>query len=442
MLPVQLIRKKRDGGALDDAEIRAFIAGVTDGSIPDYQGAAMMMAIFFNGLGDRELTTWADAMTRSGDVLDLSRIARPKIDKHSTGGVGDKISIPLAPAVAACGIAVPMVSGRGLGHTGGTLDKLESIPGFRVDLSTEKFAELVDTLGVCLIGQTARIAPADKRLYALRDVTATVESLPLIASSIMSKKLAEGIDGLVIDCKVGRGAFMKTIERARELCALMRTIGLRAGKRVTCVLTDMDAPIGRTIGNALEIRESIEILRGGGPRDTRELTHVLGGEMLVLGGAAKDPAEGRARIEKVLADGSALEVFRKLVAAQGGDPRVCDSPGSVLPKPKHRDELTLRPGRIVAIDSEALGIAALILGAGRRTKDDVIDPSAGLVIDAYLGEVVAPDAPPSVILHHSLPPEDGRVAEARAMIEHAFVIQPEDSPAPPVRASRIVEVIR
>src|SRR5258705_9375305 len=239
-MSVQLIHRKRDGGALHDAEIRGFIAGVTDGSIPDYQVAAMLMAIYFRGLDDRELARWADAMTRSGDVLDLSAIARAKIDKHSTGGVGDKISIPLAPAVAACGVAVPMVSGRGLGHTGGTLDKLESIPGFRVDLPVDKFAELVDSIGVCMIGQTARIAPADKKLYALRDVTATVESLPMIPSSIMSKKLAEGIDGLVIDCKVGRGAFMKKIERARELCGLMRAIGARAGKRVTCEFTDMN----------------------------------------------------------------------------------------------------------------------------------------------------------------------------------------------------------
>src|SRR3954471_2197670 len=348
--------------------------GVTDGSIPDYQVAAMLMAIFFRGLTDAELATWADAMTRSGDVIDLSRISRAKIDKHSTGGVGDKISIPLAPAVAACGVAVPMVSGRGLGHTGGTLDKLESIPGFRVDLPVDRFVELVDSIGVCLIGQTARIAPADKKLYALRDVTATVESLPMIASSIMSKKLAEGIDGLVIDCKVGTGAFMKTIENARALCGLMRTIALGAGKRVTCVLTDMNAPIGRTIGNALEIRESIEILRGGGPVDTRELTHVLGAEMLVLGGVARDPADGGPRIERALADGSALEVFRRLVEAQGGDPRVCDSPGAVLPRARYRDELTLPPGRIAAIDSEALGTAAVLLGAGRRTTDDAIDP--------------------------------------------------------------------
>jgi pyrimidine-nucleoside phosphorylase len=442
VLPVQLIRKKRDGGTLTDAEIRAFISGVTDNSIPDYQTAAMMMAIFFQGLDDRELAAWADAMTRSGDVIDLSAIARAKIDKHSTGGVGDKISLPLAPAVAACGVAVPMVSGRGLGHTGGTLDKLESIPGFRVDLPVERFAELVDQIGVCLIGQTSRIAPADKRLYALRDVTATVESLPMIASSIMSKKLAEGIDGLVIDCKVGRGAFMKTIENARALCALMRAIGQRAGKRVTCVLTDMNAPIGRTIGNALEVRESIEVLRGGGPADTRELTHVLGGEMLVLGGVAKDTAEGIAKIERALGDGSALEVFRKVVAAQGGDPRVCDSPGSVLPKPKSRDELALRPGRVVEIDSEALGIAALYLGAGRRTKADTIDPSAGLVVDAYLGEVIEAGAAPQISLHHSLPAGDSRLAEARAMIERAFVIESSDRPAPPVRSSRILEVIR
>jgi len=439
VLPVQLIRKKRDGGVLDDAEIRAFITGVTDGSIPDYQAAAMMMAIFWRSLTDGELATWADAMTRSGDVIDLSSIKRPKIDKHSTGGVGDKISIPLAPAVAACGVAVPMVSGRGLGHTGGTLDKLESIPGFRVDLPVEKFRALTDELGVCLIGQTERIAPADRRLYALRDVTATVESLPLIASSIMSKKLAEGIDGLVIDAKVGRGAFMKTIEHARSLCGLMRTIARGGGKSITCVLTDMEAPIGRTIGNALEIRESIEVLRGGGPVDTRELTHVLGAEMLVLAGVAKDPADGKARIEKVLADGSALEVFRKVVAAQGGDPRVCDSPGSVLAKPKHRDELMLKPGKIVAIDSEALGIAALILGAGRRTKEESIDPAAGLVVDAYLGEVIEAGGPPSVMLHHSL--EDSRVAEARAMIEKAFVIAPADTPLD-VRSSRILEVIR
>jgi pyrimidine-nucleoside phosphorylase len=439
MLVVQTIRKKRDGRALDDAELRAFVAGVTDGSIPDYQIAAMMMAIFFRGMDDHELGTWADAMTRSGDVIDLSRVARPKIDKHSTGGVGDKISIPLAPAVAACGVAVPMVSGRGLGHTGGTLDKLESIPGFRVDLPVERYAELVDRVGACLIGQTARIAPADKRLYAIRDVTGTIESLPLIASSIMSKKLAEGIDGLVLDCKVGRGAFVKRIEDARALCRLIRAIGERAGKRVTCVITDMNAPIGRTIGNALEIRESIEILRGGGPADTRELVVALGGEMLALAGVADGAS--RQMVARALDDGSALAKFAEIVAAQGGDPRVCESPNTVLPRARHREPLALPPGRIAAIDSEALGMAALVLGAGRRTTDDAIDPAAGLVVDAYVGELVEPGAAPQVTLHHDLRPEDGRVAEARAMIAGAFAMVPPDH-AVTVSTSRILEMIR
>ncbi|HRC56805.1 MAG TPA: thymidine phosphorylase, partial [Kofleriaceae bacterium] len=419
MIPAQLICKKRDGGELSADEIRAFIAGVTDGTLRDYQIAAMLMAIFFRGLSGAELATWADAMTRSGDVLDLSSIPRAKVDKHSTGGVGDKISIPLAPAVAACGVAVPMVSGRGLGHTGGTLDKLESIPGFSVNLSIERFIEQTGRLGTCLIGQTERIAPADKSLYALRDVTGTVESVPLIASSIMSKKLAEGIDGLVLDCKVGRGAFMKTIDRAKELCAAIAQIGHAAGKRVTCVLTAMDEPIGRTIGNALEIRESIEVLRGGGPADTRELTCVLGGEMLVLGGVVPDAAAGAARIAEVLANGAALEVFRQVVAAQGGNPEVCDSPGRVLPKAAHRQELSLPPGTITAIDSEKLGLAALLLGAGRVRKEDVIDPAAGLVVDAYVGEVIGKDAPPSVLLHHNLPEGDARVTNARALILEA-----------------------
>ncbi|MBK7536137.1 MAG: thymidine phosphorylase [Myxococcales bacterium] len=441
MIPAQLICKKRDGGELSADEIRAFIAGVTDGTLRDYQIAAMLMAIFFRGLSGAELATWADAMTRSGDVLDLSSIPRAKVDKHSTGGVGDKISIPLAPAVAACGVAVPMVSGRGLGHTGGTLDKLESIPGFSVNLSIERFIEQTGRLGTCLIGQTERIAPADKSLYALRDVTGTVESVPLIASSIMSKKLAEGIDGLVLDCKVGRGAFMKTVDRAKELCAAIAQIGHAAGKRVTCVLTAMDEPIGRTIGNALEIRESIEVLRGGGPADTRELTCVLGGEMLVLGGVAPDAAAGAARIAEVLANGAALEVFRQVVAAQGGNPEVCDSPGRVLPKAAHRQELCLPPGTITAIDSEKLGLAALLLGAGRVRKEDVIDPAAGLVVDAYVGEVIGKDAPPSVLLHHNLPEGDARVTNARALILEAFFLSP-DAPAAPPAKTRILEVLR
>ncbi len=438
-LPVELIRAKRDGGALTAAELRGFVAGVTDGSIPDYQVAAMLMAIYFRGLTDDELATWADAMLRSGDVLDLSAIPAAKIDKHSTGGVGDKISIPLAPAVAACGVAVPMVSGRGLGHTGGTLDKLESIPGFRVDLDGDRFIRQVAELGTCLIGQTARVAPADKRLYALRDVTGTVESIPLIASSIMSKKLAEGIDGLVLDVKVGHGAFMKDRDRARALCAAMRAIGHAAGKRVTCVLTDMDAPIGVAVGNALEIAESIEILRGGGPADTRELTVVLGGEMLALGGVVADPLAGQARIARALDDGSALACLRRVVAAQGGDPAVCDHPERVLPQAARQVPVTApRAGAIAAIAAEDVGMAALVLGAGRRTKDDVIDPAVGVMMACRPGDRVAAGQPLAT-LHTNLGDDDPRVAEAIRRLQGAITIA-DHAPAP--AASRVLEVLR
>ncbi|MBK9037273.1 MAG: thymidine phosphorylase [Myxococcales bacterium] len=437
-LPVELIRAKRDGGALADAELRGFIAGVTDGSIPDYQVAAMLMAIFFRGLDDRELAAWADAMVRSGDVLDLSAIARPKIDKHSTGGVGDKISIPLAPAVAACGVAVPMVSGRGLGHTGGTLDKLESIPGFRVDLDTDRFAQLVDELGVCLIGQTARVAPADKRLYALRDVTGTVESIPLIASSIMSKKLAEGIDGLVLDVKVGAGAFMKDVARAKALCAAMQAIARGAGKLVTCVLTDMDAPIGTHIGNALEIAESIECLRGRGPADTRELTVVLGAEMLVLAGVERDPDAAAARIGRALDDGSALAVFRKVVEAQGGDPAVCDAPERVLPQPRRRVPIVAaRAGVIEAMAADELGMAALVLGAGRRTKDDVIDPAVGLVLAVRPGDRVGAG---DLLATAWCDDDDARLDACRQRVLAAIALVDHAVPPPP--ASRVLEILR
>jgi pyrimidine-nucleoside phosphorylase len=398
------------------------------------------MAIFFRGLGDRELATWADAMVRSGDVLDLSAIRRPKIDKHSTGGVGDKISLPLAPAVAACGVAVPMVSGRGLGHTGGTLDKLESIPGFRVDLPVEQFARIVDEVGACLIGQTARIAPADKRLYALRDVTATIESIPLIASSIMSKKLAEGIDGLVLDCKVGAGAFMKRIDDARALCRAIAAIGAAAGKPVTCVLTAMDAPIGTHVGNGLEVAETIDVLSGRGPADTRELTVVLGAEMLLLAGVVPDAAAGARRIAAALDDGSALAVFRKIVAAQGGDPRVCDDPTGVLPRASAQTVVSVAKGGVVAsIDAEDIGIAGVWLGAGRRTKEDAVDHAAGVVLHAPVGTPVAAGAPVAT-LHHDAGLAADRLAAARHLVAQAFTVDPAGTAAAP--ASRILEVLR
>ncbi|MCE9573600.1 MAG: thymidine phosphorylase [Deltaproteobacteria bacterium] len=443
-LPAQLIRAKRDGAHLADADLRAFIAGVTDDSIPDYQIAAMLMAIFFRGLDDRELATWADAMTRSGDVIDLSMIKRAKVDKHSTGGVGDKISIPLAPAVAACGVAVPMVSGRGLGHTGGTLDKLESIPGFKVNLSIPRFTELVDQLGVCLIGQTERIAPADKRLYALRDVTGTIESVPLIASSIMSKKLAEGIDGLVIDCKVGTGAFMKTLDDARRLCAAMMAIGKAAGKRVSCVLTDMDAPIGHAIGNALEIAESIDVMRGGGPEDTRELTLALGAEMLLVGGVTTDAADARARIAAALDDGRALAVFRALVIAQGGDPATIDDHARLPKAEMHTTVVAPQGGTVARIDAEKLGVASVWLGAGRRTKEDAVDPAAGLMLEAQIGDAVDASQP-LCVLHHPRGLAPDRLEQALRLTREAFVIQPDD-PATTMRLgtakSRVLEIIR
>jgi pyrimidine-nucleoside phosphorylase len=434
LLPQELIRKKRDDDRLSAEEIRGFIAGVTAGEIPDEQIAAMLMAIFIRGLADDELAAWADAMLHSGDVLDLPNVTRPKVDKHSTGGVGDKISIPLAPAVAACGAAVPMVSGRGLGHTGGTLDKLESIPGFRVDLDAKTFAELVERLGVCLIGQTERIAPADRRLYALRDVTGTVESIPLIASSIMSKKLAEGIDALVLDCKVGHGAFMKTTERARELARAIQVIGRAGGTDVTAVLTSMDAPIGRYVGNAVEMLESIEVMRGGGPRDTRELTACLGGEMLRMAGLADTAEDGAARIERALDDGSALALFGKIVEAQGGDPRVIDEPEEVLPQAREREPVVAaRPGIVSAIAAADVGIGALMLGAGRRRKEDAVDHAVGVELLCEVGDRVEEGQPLAYLLHNG-----AGVDGARERIAGAITIGDKGHRL----ESRILEVLR
>ena len=385
MRAYDLIRKKRDGGTLDPEELRFIVRGATTGEIADEQLSAFLMAVFFRGLDPRaELPHWLQAMLHSGQVVDLSGIPGRKVDKHSTGGVGDKISLPLAPLAAVCGMRVPMVSGRGLGHTGGTLDKLESIPGFRVDLPLARFVELVDRLGVCLIGQTAQIAPADRKLYALRDATATVESVPLIASSILSKKLAEGIDGLVLDVKVGQGAFMKTLPDARELAQTMVDLCRAVGRDCVALLTRMDFPLGNAVGNAVEVRESIEILRGAGPADVRELTLLLGVEMLELAGASG----GRARLERALADGSALRRFAELVDAQGGDPRVVDEPAR-LPQPRYRRDVRAeRSGMLSALDAGLVGLAAVELGAGRARKEDAVDPAAGLLLRKRPGDPV------------------------------------------------------
>ncbi|MBK9069688.1 MAG: thymidine phosphorylase [Myxococcales bacterium] len=430
-----LIKKKRDGQPLLPEEIKAFIHGVATDAIADYQVAAMLMAIYFQGLADEELAVWAQAMTHSGDVLTWPTLDRPAIDKHSTGGVGDKISLPLAPAVAACGVAVPMISGRGLGHTGGTLDKLEAIPGFRVNLDIQTFQRQVASLGVALIGQTDRLAPADRRLYAIRDVTATVESIPLIASSIMSKKLASGISGLVLDCKVGRGAFMADVASARALGLTIKAIGHAAGCRVTVMLTDMNEPIGATIGNALEVAEALEVLRGKGPADTRELTVALGAEMLCLAGRARDTADGAQQLERVLDNGAALARFAQVIEAQGGDPRVCDEPER-LPRAAHVVEVVATAAGFVApIDSLALAQLSLRLGAGRVRKEDHVDPAAGLEVFAKRGERVSKGD----VLARIHASQAERASAARGEVAAAIAIVDE-----PVTAagSRILETIR
>lgn len=383
--PVELIVKKRDGAALTAAEIEAFIAGVVSGDIPDYQLSALLMAVYFRGMTDAEVVALTEAMLRSGRTLTLGSVKRPKIDKHSTGGVGDKISLCLGPLVAACGVAVPMIAGRGLGHTGGTLDKLEAIPGYRVGLSPREFERVVRTVGVSIIGQTAELAPADRRIYALRDVTGTVESIPLIVASILSKKLAAGIDGLVLDVKAGRGAFMKDPERAEALGRALVSVGTRAGKRVVALVTDMGSPIGLTVGNALELREAIDVLRGAGPADTRELTLALGVEMLLLAGIERSSRAARARLERAIADGSGFERLLAMVDAQGGDPRVVEHPERL---PRARVELPVpstRDGVVTAIDALTLGLASVGLGAGRTRADQAVDPGAGIRITAPIG---------------------------------------------------------
>jgi len=434
MRAYDLIRKKRDGGALDPAELAFLVRGATDGSVADEQLAAFLMAVFFRGLDPaRELPAWLEAMLHSGRILDLSAIPGRKVDKHSTGGVGDKISIPLAPLVASCGVRVPMVSGRGLGHTGGTLDKLESIPGFRVDVPLERFVQLVASLGVCLIGQTAEIAPADRKLYALRDATATVESIPLIASSILSKKLAEGIDALVLDVKVGRGAFMKTLPDARALARTLVDLCRSAGRRCTALLTAMDAPLGFAVGNAVEVAESIEVLRGHGPDDVRELTLRLGVEMLLLGEAAADATAARRKLEGALADGSALRLFAEVVQAQGGDPQVVDDPRR-LPQPAAvREVRAERSGVLAALDAERIGLAAVELGAGRSRKEDRVDPAAGLLWRKRLGDEVRAGE----VLAELHAADRARLDSGEARLRGAVILSDAPLPAQPLILERV-----
>jgi pyrimidine-nucleoside phosphorylase/thymidine phosphorylase len=420
----EVIHAKRDGKRVPAEDIARFVEGFTRGEIPDYQMSAFCMAVFFRGMAPDEVAALTSAMLRSGDVLDLSDIPGAKVDKHSTGGVGDKVSLALAPLAAACGVRVPMISGRGLGHTGGTLDKLEAIPGFQVDLPVERFRALVRDVGACLVGQTSRLAPADRRLYALRDVTATVESIPLIAASIMSKKLAEGIDALVLDVKVGSGAFMKSQDDARTLARTLAGIGREMGKRVTALLTRMDEPLGRAVGNALEVEEALALLRGEGPPDLAEVTVALTAEMLVLGGAAPDRGAARARVERAIADGSGLAKLEEIVRAQGGDPAAVRDPGR-LPRAPHRREVPApASGHVVAIDTEAVGLASVALGAGRARVEDRIDPAVGLVVLKKLGDRVE-RGEPIATLHHG---ESGEAADrVSARLTAAWSIGP-DSP--------------
>ncbi|MCC6415489.1 MAG: thymidine phosphorylase [Opitutaceae bacterium] len=388
LFPQHIIAKKRDGGALSREEIGAFVRGATDGSWADYQLSALLMAIFLRGMTPEETAHYTEAMMRSGVVADLSHVPGVKVDKHSTGGVGDKVSIPLAPMVAACGVPVPMISGRGLGHSGGTLDKLESIPGFRTDLSLDAYRAQVAKIGCALIGQTKDLAPADKKLYALRDVTATVECIPLICGSILSKKLAEGIDALVLDVKYGRGAFMKTEAEAHELAAALVRVGGAGGKEVRALLTAMDQPLGRAVGNALEVAEAIACLRGEGPEDLMEVTVALGVQMLLLGGAAKDEAAAGAKLLEVVRNGRALEKFREIIAAQGGDARVVDDPARLPQATIKRAVAAPVAGIVSSVDAMETALAALRLGAGRARAEDKIDPAVGVADLVKIGEPV------------------------------------------------------
>jgi pyrimidine-nucleoside phosphorylase len=410
---VELIAAKRDGATLAPEEIGQLVSGLMSGEVADYQMSAFLMAALLRGLDDGEAVALTQAMLHSGRVLDLSAVPGTKVDKHSTGGVGDKVSICLAPLVAACGVPVPMVSGRGLGHTGGTLDKLEAIPGFRVDLDTEEFTRIVASVGTCMIGQTKDIAPADKRIYALRDVTATVECIPLIVASILSKKLAEGIDALVLDVKVGSGAFMKDLERARALARALVRVGTGAGKRVVALLTDMEAPLGVAVGNAIETREAIEVLHGRGPADLVECTMALGAEMLVLGGVAKDATEGRTKLAEAVRSGAGARTMERMIEAQHGDARVVAEPGRLEVAPHTVPILAERDGFVARADALAIGRAAVAMGAGRARAEDRVDHAVGMEIRAKPGDAVKRgDALATLHVRGPMPDIEARVRAA------------------------------
>jgi pyrimidine-nucleoside phosphorylase len=413
---IELITKKRDGHELSAAEIESFTAAYTNGDIPDYQASAWLMAVVLRGMTRAETAALTNAMLHSGEVLDLSEFPAPKVDKHSTGGVGDKTSLVLAPLAAAGGLVVPMISGRGLGHTGGTLDKLESIPGFNVNLSIAEFRRVLNSCGCSMIGQTAEIAPADRKLYALRDVTATVESPYLICASIMSKKLAEGIDALVLDVKTGSGAFMKKEADAVFLAELMVETGERVGKKMVALITDMNQPLGTHVGNSLEVIEVLDVLRGGGPEDLRQLCLELAGWMFYLGGIESTVELGKTKAERLIRSGDALETLQKMIKLQGGDERVIDDT-SLLPRSKHTRQIpSPKKGFICEIDCRAVGVASVILGGGRAKKEDSVDPSVGIIMLRKLGDAVSAGEPICTIHYNS----ETQANEAALLLQKSF----------------------
>jgi pyrimidine-nucleoside phosphorylase/thymidine phosphorylase len=427
--PPEIIRKKRDGQALSDAEIAGMVRGLLDGSVADYQWSALLMAIYFRGMDAAETASLTDAMRLSGSVLDLSHVPGLKVDKHSTGGVGDKTSLILAPIASACGVPVPMVSGRGLGHTGGTLDKLESIPGFNVRLSLDDFQSVLASCGLVLVGQTDEIAPADRILYALRDATSTVESIPLLTASILSKKLAEGIDGLVLDVKTGDGAFMPRLEDARTLAETMTAIGRKLGKKVQALLTRMDQPLGRAVGNAIEVEECLQCLRGEGPDDLMGLSLELASQMVLMAEKASSIEDARALCRHSVEDGSALERFRGLVKAQGGDASVIDDPRK-LPQPAIRHDLPApRSGHVTRLSARSVGVASMRLGAGRARADSRIDPSVGVWLLKKPGDPVQKGEPLCTILAN-----DRSTMEQQAipLLQDAYRIGDEPVSVPPL----------
>ena len=428
MRAVDVILKKRGGGVLSREEIRYFVDGATAGTVPDYQTAALLMAVVLRGMTAQETAWLTEAMVASGVRLDLRDVDGVKVDKHSTGGVGDKTSLILAPIAAACGVPVPMMSGRGLGHTGGTLDKLESIPGFRVDLSLAEMKRALARTRCVMIGQTAEIAPADKRLYALRDVTGTVESIPLISASIMSKKIAEGIDALVLDVKTGSGAFMKTEDDSRRLAESLVAIGNDSGVKTEAVISAMDAPLGRAVGNALEVIECLEVLKGGGPTDLVDMSIELAARMLVLGKVADDLADADRRARETIRTGAALERFRQIIEAQSGDPHVVDDYSRLPHVPNRHVVEAERPGYVARLDAELIGRASVALGAGRDRVEDPVDPAVGISIRATVRDAVR-TGDPLLELHYR---DRARLQTALGLATQAIAIRDDQPPRAPL----------